>query len=568
MKNGMAPRSLLLLVIMTTAAALTSPAGALEPEWIFNTGAAMLSSPKFADVDGNGELDLILTTYGVPPSPYSSGWVHVLDKSGDQLPGWPFFTDYGPMPATACVGDVDGLPGVEILAGDWSRLHLLAPDGTELPGWPRPIGVNYTPALADVDGDGDMEMFVPSGSRLHALQVDGTELPGWPVSAPETIGAPAVGDLDGDGEVEIIAGTLRGPVGPDPFEVYVWELDGSVKPGFPKSTSGVCKAPPAVGDIDGDGVYEIVMPSYDTSNNDFLYVWDACGNLEPGWPRNAGRIRLSCPALVDIDGDDEMEILIGGGRVSSPLASMLFAFEPSGDAVPGFPVVIPEGAQINSGPVVADLDGDGSLLEIVVKVQNYIYAYHTDGTLVDGFPFALSDQGYSGTTSPTPAIADVDQDGDMELALCSCFSLVAFIDLEDPADPSLALWPTMKRDARNSSFVETSTAWVPPVADGGSVTLLMQNAPNPFRAGSTTWIPFHLGGARPGANSNAPTCIEILDPQGRLMRRITVGSGRRGCGRVAWDGRDRFGITVPSGVYLYRLAGCEQTGARTLRVLR
>ncbi|MCK4305769.1 MAG: VCBS repeat-containing protein, partial [Candidatus Eisenbacteria sp.] len=352
-------------------------------------------------------------------------------------------------------------------------------------------------------------------------------------------------------------------------EVYVWELDGSVKPGFPKSTSGVCKGAPAVGDIDGDGVYEIVIPAYDESNNDYLYVWDAFGNPEPGWPQRAGRCRLSHPALADIDGDGQLEILIGGGRVNTPYRSVLFAFEPSGEAVTGFPIEIPHGSQINSGPIVGDLDGDPTLLEIVVKVSNHIYAYHSDGSLVAGFPYEQSDESHSGTHSPTPAMADVDEDGDLELLFCSCFDHVDFVDLNDPVDLSLAYWPSMKLDACNSSFMYAgSGTWVPPAFEEGGFTILLQNVPNPLRSGSSTWIPFRLGRQSSCGTSRGSFWIEILDPQGRCLRTIPVVDQQGGSSRVAWDGQDKFGVPVPSGVYLYRLAGAERSRARTMQVLR
>jgi hypothetical protein len=62
--------------------------------------------------------------------------------------------------------------------------------------------------------------------------------------------------------LEIAAGTYEGPVGPDPFEVYVWEIDGSVVGGFPVSTSGVVKAAVALGDVDADDEVEIVATAY------------------------------------------------------------------------------------------------------------------------------------------------------------------------------------------------------------------------------------------------------------------------------------------------------------------
>jgi len=533
--------------------------------WTVHTEAPMLSSPKLADVDGDGLLDVLLTTYGQDPDTYGSGWIHLLDGAGNPLPGWPFYSSYGPFSASACIGDIDGEPGVEVLAGDWYRLHLLDAGGNELPGWPLAIGVNYTPALHDLDGDGDLEMIVPQGNSLHALQANGVNLPGWPVHAPEMIGAPAVGDLDGDGEAEIMAGTLAGPVGPDPYEVYVWELDGTVKAGFPKATSGVCKAAPAVGDIDQDGIFEIVIPSYDTSNDDFLNVWDANGNLEPGWPQQAGRCRLSHPALADVDGDGDLEIFIGGGRASPPFASVLYAYEANGDELPGFPVEIPVGAQINSGPIVMDLDGDPSLLEIVVKVENYIYAYHSDGSLVADFPYFLSDQNHSGTNSPTPAMADVDADGDPELVFCANYDQVDFIDLAEPYAFSLDYWPSMKRDAYNSAFFfsgvvsavgddEERPFELPPL-----VTALSGAHPNPFNP--LTTIRFSLA-------REQQVKVSVFDLSGRRVAELVNGVMPAGDHPVLWNGKDSTGRNVSSGSYMIYMEAEDAVESSKITLVR
>lgn len=534
------------------------PAAAIDAEWSFHTGTPMLASPKFADLDGDDRPELLMSTYAPPPNVYDAGWVYVFDRDGNQLPGWPFFTDYGPFASNVCVGDVDPHnPGLEVLAPDWYRLHLLDANGNELPGWPLAIGVNYTPALEDMDGDGDLEIIAPSGRLVHALVAEFNELPGWPVVAPEAVGSVAVGDLDGDGEMEVIAGTLQGPVGPEPFELYVWELDGTVKAGFPKATSGVVKVPPAIGDIDQDGVNEIVVSAYHSSNDDFLYVWDAAGNPEPGWPQRAGRCRLSPPGLADLDGDGDLEIVIGGGRVDAPLASMIYAFEHDGTSVPGFPIEVPAGAQINSAPVIVDLDGDAGRLEIIVKAQDYIYAYHSDGTLVDGFPYALPDMGASGTTSPSPAVADMDGDGAPELAVCACSDRIDLLSFATRVDPELAFWPSMKRDAESRSFLARDAAAVPPLVDGSGTPedgrlILLQNRPNPFRAGSGTEITVRWNAEYATSLLHGAAGVEILDAQGRIVRRLALSAAERS--RVAWDGRDSQGAPVDAGIYFYRLA--------------
>ena len=56
--------------------------------------------------------------------------------------------------------------------------------------------------------------------------------------------------------------------------------------------------------------------------------------------------------------------------------------------------------------------------------------------------------------------------------------------------------------------------------------------------------------------------VTILDATGRSVREIPSGATLRGGQMVAWDGRDRDGRQVPSGVYLYRIeiGGNRETG--------
>ncbi|MCP4580146.1 MAG: VCBS repeat-containing protein, partial [candidate division Zixibacteria bacterium] len=280
-------------------------------DWTYSIGASMLSSPRIADIDGDGVLDIICTTYGLPPNPYWSGIITILDIDSEPLPGWPITTG-GPIPASAAIGDVDNDGDMEIVVGDWSSMYVFNHDGTNYPGWPIGTGISESPALADLDGDNDLEIIYPSNSILYVRHHDGSYFEGFPVSAPEDIGSAAIGDIDNDGELEIVAGTLAGPVGPDPYEVYVWNTDGTVLEGFPVATSGTVKSTPALGDVDNDGMLEIVVAAYDTSNQDYLYCWDHEGNSEQGWPVRAGYCRLSSPALGDIDNDGDLEIFIGG----------------------------------------------------------------------------------------------------------------------------------------------------------------------------------------------------------------------------------------------------------------
>jgi hypothetical protein len=88
----------------------------------------------------------------------------------------------------------------------------------------------------------------------------------------------------------------------------------------------------------------------------------------------------------------------------------------------------------------------------------------------------------------------------------------------------------------------------PPVgigADGidAAPRILLANAPNPFRASTTIRYEIPAG---------ATGTIRVFDTNGRLVRRFDVPASP-GPGSVRWDGRDRSGRDLPSGIYVYEL---------------
>jgi hypothetical protein len=233
----------------------------LNPEWIYYSNAPMLSSLTFADINGDSIGELIATTYGTGSNPYNQGIIYVIDLNGENLPGWPLTINAGPIPSTPAIGDLDNDGFNEIFVGSWNQAHLLKYDASYLTGWPLPYGAYYSPSLEDVDMDGEPEIIYPSSnSNLYIFEGDGTLFPGFPVTVPHDYpGTPAVGDIDGDGEMEIVSGINRGPVTSGQFELYAWNSDGSLVNGFPVFLCGIIKSSPLIADLDGNGEYEIVV---------------------------------------------------------------------------------------------------------------------------------------------------------------------------------------------------------------------------------------------------------------------------------------------------------------------
>ncbi len=347
---------------------------------------------------------------------------------------------------------------------------------------PRVLGASAesSPVLADVDGDEVLDVVVAgSDGAVHALRgSDGAELPGFPaltnpLAVPlsagwvsgdvpllrePVVGALAADDLDGDGAVEIVAAGTEG-------RVYVFEPDGSRRPGFPVTTTPAFSDPaerdslndadrgifaaPTLADLDpapGDGQLEILVAALDG----YLYVWNADGSPRAGFPvrvadpakvsvdaatgratplvdvdaKERARKLVSSPAVGDLDADGALEIVVGSN-------------EEYGDEPDPF---VPESPLTQ---FLFDLSSLGFAGDFELDVQGRVYAIHADGNLHAVSPFRagwpvrvpLLASGLLPTvatgTPGAPALADLDGGASNELSV-AIFGAIGPVLLLDP----------------------------------------------------------------------------------------------------------------------------------------
>ena len=95
-------------------------------------------------------------------------------------------------------------------------------------------------------------------------------------------------------------------------------------------------------------------------------------------------------------------------------------------------------------------------------------------------------------------------------------------------------------------------------------TALLRNYPNPFNP--ETWIPYHL-------SEDADVTLRIYSINGELVRSIDVGHQTAAkydtrSKAIYWDGRNRFGEQVASGIYFYSLSAGDFSATRKMVILK
>ncbi len=288
----------------TVSPALYAPASPLK-------SASLVA---LADIAGDGRAALI-----VGDARGASLRVFRPEPSGDF--GEP--VDY-PAPAnltSLAAGKFDGKKVSLLLLGEKDgALGHSTFDANGRPSFPAEVKLDGTPAAlacADIDGDGRTEALVvlksdkgdKKGVSLVTLAFDdasgafkvrsSTELD---AGAKDATGL-ALGDFGGDALPDVVVLTERDPArlllnrGDARFEIVA--KDSAARKGM---LSGVTPADLAFGDIDGDGLSELLVsaPGFVRS----LRV-DAKGDLAVKDQFNARRAgdRLKCPVAVKLDGD-------------------------------------------------------------------------------------------------------------------------------------------------------------------------------------------------------------------------------------------------------------------------
>ena len=493
-----------------TATSLSNPTHMLDysniPPSPAHVGAD--SAPSLVDLDGDGDLDLVSgaadgsVTYWsnvggqlrkVHPSPFGN----VSAAGGHSALSFADF-DFD--------GDLDALMGtalggvIELINVGTSTSPLFVPvQGSALTTAIDLVGGGFSqPALADLNNDGRLDVTVGTGDGglLYFEQIPpfvaNTTADGWrgvgqmPPSTPTWPPSPAnvtglnLGpsdsvtwvDLDDDGDMDAIVGTANGTVlyyeNVGTAQVPIFDLQPDEDNPFAGIDVGT-NAVPLAHDIDGDGDFDLLVGAADGQIHVFTNLGTQAAPFVPIAPAFGGHpigghlltglaggvetpIDLgsnSTPAMVDLDGDGDEDLVVGSsdGSVtwfrndaSQSSGSSLDPFVDTSFSLGGPFVEQPSGpssvfgaVNVNGGgvPVFADFDGDGDVDLLVASATGDVEEFENVGSPsepmfgewpADGEVGSVGEVISGGVWPPgpnVPTIVDFNGDGSPDIVIIS-----------------------------------------------------------------------------------------------------------------------------------------------------
>ncbi len=418
--------------------------------WVYpaagNLGMGVESKPVIADIDGDGESEVVVSV-GSTHTPNQDGRLVVLSHTGTQqcefVPDITVTFHEGIF-ASPAVAELDpASPGLEIAVGAWDmRFRVLRSNCTVV--WEKFVrdSIWSSAAIADLDRDGSLDIIVGvdshaegppyntgDGGILHAWRRDGSaELPGFPIQFDEVLySSPAIGNIAGDARLEVVVGTGR-----------CWDIPACAPTG---THAGV---------------------------GEYIIAVDSTGIAVQGWPvAIPSRYAFASPALADLDGDGNLEVVVNSIHKTTG-AGRVHVLDGDGTDLPGWPkdptvpadCVTTSSVGSSASPAVGDLDNDG-LPEIVVPMNIELVVLDASGAQLSrasgcSYPPGTLQLRTNYSLASSPLIVDVDGDGDVEVVTAGGATFTATPagaiyawDFSSPVGSAAHPWLQFRHDGRN-----------------------------------------------------------------------------------------------------------------------
>ncbi len=294
---------------------------------------------EFADVDGDGDLDLFAVDGSASAAPFpnrlliNDGSGNFTDESAARIPGAPANSTEVDFADVDGDGDLDAIVANlgpnQLLINDGNGFFTEAPLPQATPPGPPGFAVPFPPffvevsaeaLFADLDGDGDQDIIIanenpfpfgPPGDANRVLINDGTgtftEAFGRIPFAIDQGAGYSIGDIDGDGDLDLVQidigannVLINNGVGFFTDETAARLVGGNTF----SSRKG------ALGDLDGDGDLDLVVGNSRNEQNQ-VFVNDGFGVFTEAGGALPPRLDTTTDVdLVDLDNDGDLDIYV------------------------------------------------------------------------------------------------------------------------------------------------------------------------------------------------------------------------------------------------------------------
>ncbi|MCE5230309.1 FG-GAP-like repeat-containing protein [bacterium] len=313
------------------------------------------------------------------------------------------------------LGDLDGDGDLDMVVGRATGSRIYFNTGTPAnPVWTSSVSVpGIHPELVDFNGDGLLDLATGDDAGLHFYPNTGTKtnpqfgdessIPVSPTArlkvSNERAPYPRLCDVDGDGDYDLFVGFWVDNGYFDSSYRFYRNNGTASSPSFvqddsilPANATKSSFWSMAVVDLDGDRDFEFLASTYSGKTELFENIGTPTTPLfeQRNRPFTLDVFDVSKPELADMDGDGDLDLLVGGGDVWTHTGGSLYYFENIGNPLsPNWRFVTSQYGGINEQtigsrgwlhPAVADFDGDGNQELFVTACTGGIAEFKNEGT--------------------------------------------------------------------------------------------------------------------------------------------------------------------------------------------